>query len=101
MKASLPGFLFTTRPEGEVAGSDGIWHLMAGCPGGAVPAQLRRTVLALPAVAGILTVMNGRERVRLLHGPYQAPALKKGDRATWSVADGTPGLPLVAGGCRP
>ena len=31
--------------------------------------------------------MNERERVRLLHGPYRAPALRTGDRATCLVRD--------------
>jgi hypothetical protein len=32
--------------------------------------------------------MNPRDRVALLHGPYHAPALRKGDRATCLYLDG-------------
>jgi hypothetical protein len=32
--------------------------------------------------------MTGRDRVRLLFGPYRPPALRRGDRATCLLRDG-------------
>jgi hypothetical protein len=42
--------------------------------------------------------MTERERVRLLHGPYLAPPLKRGDRATCLLRDGDVIIASVSAG---